>query len=74
MFKAYEYLQNSDLRRLACKGVLAVNVRINDCIKNYQSGVIFDGDGSCGCSNYQVTNHAVALVGLGVDFRNEHCQ
>mmetsp|Transcript_38131 Transcript_38131/g.36484 ORF Transcript_38131/g.36484 Transcript_38131/m.36484 type:complete len:109 (-) Transcript_38131:162-488(-) len=74
MFKVYEYMTNEDLKRLACRGAVSVNVRINDCIKNYESGVIYDGDNSCDCSQMLTTNHAVAIVGFGVDFKNTQCK
>ena len=66
-FKAYEYVTIEDLKRLSCHGAVAVNVRINDCIKNYKSGIIFDGDKSCGCSAPLSTNHAAVVVGFGRD-------
>lgn len=43
-------MTNDDLKRLACRGVVSVGMRINTCIKNYESGIIYDGDASCGCS------------------------
>lgn len=49
-YKVYEYMTNEDLMRLACRGVVSVGIRINNCIKNYESGVLYDGDGVCGCS------------------------
>ena len=49
---------------------------MNDCIKNYQSGVIYDGPGGvCGCSSVPSTNHAALIVGFGVDnFSNPKCK
>lgn len=48
-------------------------MRINDCIKNYAGGIIWDGDenATCGCSNVGGTNHAVAIVGFGTDHTAE---
>jgi C1A family cysteine protease len=67
-------MTNEDLMRLSCKGVVSVGIRINNCIKNYQSGILYDGDGSCGCSQPQSTNHAAAIVGFGRDHKNEVCK
>jgi hypothetical protein len=44
-FKAYERMDNEDLEKLVCQGAVSVSFRINDCIKNYQGGIIYDGDG-----------------------------
>mmetsp|Transcript_55840 Transcript_55840/g.76959 ORF Transcript_55840/g.76959 Transcript_55840/m.76959 type:complete len:97 (+) Transcript_55840:872-1162(+) len=41
---------------------------MNDCIKNYESGIITDTNGECGCSHTRGTNHAVTIVGVGQDF------
>lgn len=62
------------MEKLLCQGVVSVSIRINDCIKHYKSGVLYDGDGSCGCTKVSSTNHAVALVGFGVDESNLVCQ
>jgi hypothetical protein len=43
-------MNNEDLERLACHGVVSVGIRINDCTKNYVSGIMYDGDDSCGCT------------------------
>lgn len=67
-FKAYNHLIQHDLEKLACKGVVAVPMRINRCIKHYVSGIIDDRKGHCGCSTKGGPNHAVALVGFGIDF------
>lgn len=66
---------DADLEKLVCQGTVSVSMRINDCIKNYQSGVIYDGGNSttCGCSAIGGTNHAVAIVGFGVDPTSEPC-
>mmetsp|Transcript_31867 Transcript_31867/g.37494 ORF Transcript_31867/g.37494 Transcript_31867/m.37494 type:complete len:94 (+) Transcript_31867:859-1140(+) len=47
---------------------------MNDCIKNYSGGILTDFSGECGCSQQQTTNHAVAIVGFGVDGLNEACK
>ena len=62
------------MKRLTCRGAVSVGIRINSCIKNYKSGIIFDGDAQCGCSYPLSTNHAVAIVGFGGDLENEKCQ
>lgn len=49
-------------------------MRINDCIKNYQSGIIYDGDNSCRCSEIQTVNHAATIVGFGIDEFSEPCK
>ena len=68
-FKAYERPTVLDVEKLACQGAVSVSMRINDCIKNYAGGIIYDGDenSTCGCSNVGGTNHAVAIVGFGED-------
>lgn len=67
-FKAWERITNSDLETLACQGPVSVSLRINDCVKDYVSGIIFDGPGSsCGCSSVPSANHAAVIVGFGVD-------
>lgn len=74
-FKAWERSRTVDLEKLVCQGTVSVSIRINECIKNYQSGIIYDQDGSCGCSfNGGGTNHAVAIVGFGTDTTNKVCQ
>ena len=71
-FKAYEIALNSDIEKLVCQGVVSVSIRINDCIKNYKSGIIYDGGNhTCGCSTIGGTNHAVAIVGFGRDFETD---
>mmetsp|Transcript_11871 Transcript_11871/g.20082 ORF Transcript_11871/g.20082 Transcript_11871/m.20082 type:complete len:109 (-) Transcript_11871:62-388(-) len=42
-------------------------MQINACIKHYVSGIIDDREGACDCSTRAGPNHAVALVGFGVD-------
>jgi KDEL-tailed cysteine endopeptidase len=39
---------------------------INNCIKNYKSGVVTDFKGECGCTGLR-QNHAVTIVGFGQD-------
>jgi hypothetical protein len=58
------------MEKLVCHGTVSVSIRINDCIKNYKSGVIYDGDGKCGCSKVKSGNHAVSIVGFGTDVKN----
>jgi hypothetical protein len=62
---------NSDLEKLVCHGPVTVSIRINDCIKNYKSGIISDNNGQCGCSYPEMTNHAVNIVGWGQDSEAE---
>lgn len=57
-----------DLEKLLCNGVVAVPMRINACIKHYTHGIIDDRNNECGCSRLSGPNHAVALVGFGIDF------
>lgn len=65
-FKGYELPLTSDIEKLVCLGSVAVSIRINDCIKNYKSGIITEGPKmACGCSSIGGTNHAVAIVGYG---------
>jgi C1A family cysteine protease len=65
-FKAYERVTNADLEKLVCQGTVSVSIRINNCLKNYKGGILYDGDGKCGCTNtVGGTNHAVAIVGYG---------
>jgi hypothetical protein len=65
-FKAYERITNADLEKLVCYGTVSVSIRINNCLKAYKGGILYDGDGKCGCtSSVGGTNHAVAIVGYG---------
>lgn len=73
-FKIFEYPLNQDLAMLVCQGSVSVSFYINDCIKNYESGIITDFNGECGCSELLTTNHAVAIVGFGVDGAAKICQ
>ena len=74
-FKVWERPTNADIEKLVCQGAVSVSMRINDCIKNYQSGIIYDGGNStCGCSKFGGTNHAVSIVGYGTDHTNLVCQ
>jgi len=41
-FKIFERLLNEDLKRLTCQGALSTYFYINECIKNYSSGIITD--------------------------------
>ena len=66
-YKVYENLNNADLEKLVCHGVVSVSIRINDCIKSYKKGIITDKNNVCGCSKLTSTNHAVAIVGFGRD-------
>lgn len=71
-FKAYERMNNADLEKLVCQGAVSVSIRINNCIKNYKSGILHDEDGKCGCTFYGGgTNHAVAIVGFGEEPLNK---
>jgi hypothetical protein len=73
-FKAWERPSVADMEKMVCQGTVSVSIRINDCIKNYESGIIFDGENStCGCSHIGGTNHAVALVGYGTDPEGVDC-
>ena len=74
-FKAWERPTTADIEKLVCQGTVSVSIRINDCIKQYQSGIIYDGvNSTCGCSDIGGTNHAVAIVGYGTDHENTECQ
>jgi len=73
-FKIFEYPLNEDLAMLVCQGAVSVSFYINDCIKNYESGIITDFDDECGCSKLLTTNHAVAIVGFGVDGLSTNCK
>ena len=53
------------MRKLVCQGAVSVNFFMNDCIKNYSSGVLTDGNDECGCSKDLAVNHAVTVVGFG---------
>jgi hypothetical protein len=67
-FKAFERMLIPDLEKLVCNSPVSVSLRVNQCLKDYQSGIIFDGDGSaCGCSDLQLVNHSAVLVGFGID-------
>lgn len=72
-FKVYEYPLNEDLAKLVCQGSVSVSFYINDCIKNYKSGIITDFEDECGCSSLKTSNHAVAIVGFGVDGFGKKC-
>jgi hypothetical protein len=43
-FKAFEKVSVADLEKLLCKQPVSVALLLNDCIKNYVSGII-DDDG-----------------------------
>ena len=73
-FKVFEYPLNEDLARLVCQGTVSVSFYINDCIKNYSSGIITDFDNECGCTELKTSNHAVAIVGFGVDGLGKKCK
>lgn len=49
-FKIFKYPLGRDLALMVCQGAVSVNFFINDCIKNYESGIITDTNGECGCS------------------------
>jgi hypothetical protein len=63
-FKVFSKVLNQDLKTLVCQGAVSVPFTINDCIKNYSTGIITDAEGECGCSG-QKENHAVTIVGFG---------
>ena len=65
---------NEDLALLVCQGAVSTGFFINDCIKNYESGILTDFNNECGCSELKTTNHAVAIVGFGVDGLNTVCK
>ncbi len=65
---------NEDLALLVCQGAVSTGFFINDCIKNYESGILTDFNNECGCSELKTTNHAVAIVGFGVDGLNSVCK
>jgi hypothetical protein len=74
-YKVYENMNNEDLERLVCRGVVAVGIRINDCIKNYKEGIITDLNEECGCTRIPSANHAVAIVGHGkLEEEGEGCK
>ena len=73
-FKIFAYPLKEDLAKLVCHGAVSAGFFMNDCIKNYSSGILTDFNGECGCSHLQTTNHAVAIVGFGVDGLNEQCK
>lgn len=58
-------MTKKDLEILVCHGAVTVGMRINNCIKQYKSGIIVDNDGECGCSTVEAPNHAVTIVGFG---------
>lgn len=63
-FKMFEQVRNDDLKKLSCQGAISTYFYINDCIKNYSSGIITDFNNECGCSD-RGANHAVTIVGFG---------
>lgn len=68
-------MTNADLETLVCNGPVSISLRINDCIKNYQKGVIYDGpDSDCGCSTVPSTNHDAVLIGFGIDRFSPKCK
>ena len=73
-FKIFEYPLGLDLAKLVCQGAVSSNFFINDCIKNYESGIITDTNGECGCSRTFSSNHAVTIVGFGVDGLAKSCK
>ena len=73
-FKIFSYPLNEDLALLVCQGAVSVGFFINDCIKNYASGILTDFNNECGCSQLKTTNHAVAIIGFGVDGLNSACK
>lgn len=73
-FKIFDYPLNKDLQTLVCQGALASEFFINDCIKNYAGGIITDGNGECGCSDLETSNHALAIVGFGKDTMAKGCK
>ena len=73
-FKIFEYPLGLDLAKLVCQGAVSSNFFINDCIKNYKSGIITDANGECGCSKTFTSNHAVTIVGFGVDGLARGCK
>ena len=73
-FKIFSYPLNTDLKKLVCQGSVSTGFFINECIKNYAGGIIKDNEGQCGCSDLQTTNHAVAIVGFGVDGMAKQCK
>ena len=62
------------MRRLVCLGAVSVPFFMNDCIKNYESGILTDNNNECGCSKDLGINHAVAIVGFGQDPNNLGCK
>ena len=72
-FKIFERLINDDLKKLTCQGALSAYFYINDCIKNYSSGIITDFNRECECSG-KGANHAVTIVGFGQDGLQTHCK
>ena len=73
-FKLFERVVNTDMKTLVCQGAISVPFYVNDCIKNYASGIITDNHGECGCSKSLSFNHAVTVVGFGQDNGAEGCQ
>lgn len=41
-FKAWERARTVDMEKLVCQGTVSVSIRINKCVKNYKSGIIYD--------------------------------
>lgn len=66
-FKVFQRINNTDLKHLVCLGAVSVPFYINDCIKNYASGIITDTHNECGCTRPETWNHAVTIVGYGQD-------
>ena len=64
-FKIFSNVLNKDMRKLVCQGAVSVNFFMNDCIKQYASGVLTDNNDECGCSKDLAINHAVTIVGFG---------
>ena len=47
---------------------------MNDCIKNYKSGILTDANDECGCTKTLSINHAVTIVGFGQDPTSYGCK
>ena len=61
------------MKNLVCQGAVSIHFYVNDCIKNYASGIITDFEGECDCSGHGF-NHAVTIVGHGTDVSNAACK
>ena len=68
-----DYVSNERLRQIVSKQPVGVAIYSNfDCLNAYVRGIMLDSDCACSDPNANEVNHAVTIIGYGINKTSRH--